>query len=1090
MRCLFVWLVIMSTNIDSFAQFYNGHQMSFGKNRVQFIEPYHQFYRYDNFDVYFYSGGEFISKQIADIAHEEIKKAERFFGTSLQKRLIFVSYKKLSDFRGSNIGYDTHNENSNIGGSTKIINNKVLIFYEGEQQTLRTQIKAGITRLMISEMLYSGSYRQKITNSTLITLPEWYIEGLVSYLSENWNSTIENRVKDGFASGKYKRINHLTGDDAKYAGHSFWYFLGETYGNNIIPNLLYVTRLNKNTEAGFKSLLGASVKDLSPEWKKFYSDMLERTTENTENPEANSEQIVAKKNRLIRELKLSPDNRYISYISNKKGQYKIYLYDKDKDKKKRMVKRGHPLDQITDYSIPVTAWHPNGDIFSYMIEEKGNIYYYTYNLKEKETTRTLITYFDKVLSYNYSHDGLKLVLSGVKNGKTDIYIYDHLTNKNYKITDDVADDLYPVFSAKSERIIFSSDRQNTLLSSQSSSGTTLYDLFEYDYKNKAQTLKRITNTPYTNEIKPIEISKNKFVYLSDKNGIYNRYIAEFDSTISSVDTTIHYRYFSKQKQLTNYSRNIEDYALKQNSKETYEVIYYGNRYRILNKRQSGLNKKFNDFVTKNKRQQTEDRKYKDSLAVIAAEAKRVNEQRINKMRKNPPQNIQHPDSSRININNYIFETEKENDYYSIHPIENFEFKKELKDEKAESETFNYKTNFYTNHVIQQVDFGMLNSSYQAFTGSAYYFNPGINIFTKVGAYDLFEDYRVTAGFKLGGDLNSYEFLLSLEDLKARTDKQYIYHRQTQMKIDYDEHGFPFYNKIISNEGMYITKFPLNQVAAFKATLNFRYDKTVRKSTDYSSLTTDDTHKAFAGTKGEFIFDNTRNLGLNLYEGVKFKAFSEFYQEVDQSYTNFITAGFDFRYYKKIHRNLIFASRMGAGTSFGKSKLLYYLGGVDNWYSLLPDKEMFDRTVNINYDENYVYQAVATNMRGFVQNARNGNSFFVINNEIRFPVVRYLLNRPLNSDFLNNFQIVGFADAGASWSGKSPYDEKNKYLTETITQGPITVVINKNRWPVILGYGVGVRSRLFGYFFRLDWSWGLDNDHVHDRVFYFSLNLDF
>jgi len=92
--------------------------------------------------------------------------------------------------------------------------------------------------------------------------------------------------------------------------------------------------------------------------------------------------------------------------------------------------------------------------------------------------------------------------------------------------------------------------------------------------------------------------------------------------------------------------------------------------------------------------------------------------------------------------------------------------------------------------------------------------------------------------------------------------------------------------------------------------------------------------------------------------------------------------------------------------------------------------------------------------------------------------------------LNSFQIVGFADAGSAWSGLTPYDESNAYNTETVQNGPITVIIDKNRWPVVFGYGLGVRSRLFGYFFRLDWAWGVDSDVVLPRVFYFSLNLDF
>jgi outer membrane protein assembly factor BamA len=130
------------------------------------------------------------------------------------------------------------------------------------------------------------------------------------------------------------------------------------------------------------------------------------------------------------------------------------------------------------------------------------------------------------------------------------------------------------------------------------------------------------------------------------------------------------------------------------------------------------------------------------------------------------------------------------------------------------------------------------------------------------------------------------------------------------------------------------------------------------------------------------------------------------------------------------------------------------------------------------------------MRGFIQNARNGTNFFVMNNELRFPVIKYIANRPLNSSFLNNFQVVGFADIGSAWSGLTPNDASNAYNTETVKKGPVTVIIDKNRWPVVYGYGFGLRSKLFGYFFRLDWAWGVDNDIILPRQFYFSLSLDF
>ncbi|PID91527.1 MAG: hypothetical protein CSA96_07950, partial [Bacteroidetes bacterium] len=48
------------------AQFYNGMQMDFGKNRLQFSDPYWKYYRFDRFDVYSYENGTELSLYVAD----------------------------------------------------------------------------------------------------------------------------------------------------------------------------------------------------------------------------------------------------------------------------------------------------------------------------------------------------------------------------------------------------------------------------------------------------------------------------------------------------------------------------------------------------------------------------------------------------------------------------------------------------------------------------------------------------------------------------------------------------------------------------------------------------------------------------------------------------------------------------------------------------------------------------------------------------------------------------------------------------------------------------------------------------------------
>ena len=162
-----------------------------------------------------------------------------------------------------------------------------------------------------------------------------------------------------------------------------------------------------------------------------------------------------------------------------------------------------------------------------------------------------------------------------------------------------------------------------------------------------------------------------------------------------------------------------------------------------------------------------------------------------------------------------------------------------------------------------------------------------------------------------------------------------------------------------------------------------------------------------------------------------------------------------------------------------------MGGVDNW--LLPK---FNSNINIDQNQNWTYQTLATNMRGFQQNIRNGNSFIVLNSELRMPVFRYFLDRPLRNNFLNHFQLIAFGDVGTAWTGPNPWSEENALYTQIIEQGPIRVTVKRQVDPFVGGFGFGVRSSLLGYFIRADWAWGVEDYTLMPSMFYLSLGLDF
>jgi hypothetical protein len=339
-----------------------------------------------------------------------------------------------------------------------------------------------------------------------------------------------------------------------------------------------------------------------------------------------------------------------------------------------------------------------------------------------------------------------------------------------------------------------------------------------------------------------------------------------------------------------------------------------------------------------------------------------------------------------------------------------------------------------------------------------------------------------AGVRLDFNLVNNEYVISIANLKHRLDRELFFHRQS-----IEELSLYSIVRYRIHELHYILKYPFNPLLSVKGTFALRKDRAIFMSTDQYNLRQSDVNRYWAIVKGDFTYDATRQLGLNLYDGMRFKLFGEYYYQLegDDKNTDMAVLGFDIRHYLPIHRNFIWANRFATSTSFGKSKLIYYMGGVDTW--LTPK---FTREAPIDYSQNYVYQTLATNMRGFYQNVRNGNSFAVLNSELRFPVFRYLANRPLKSDFLNNFQLVGFGDLGTAWTGLTPYSDDNALFTRIIRKGGLLITVREQRQPFVGGLGFGARARLLGYFIRADYAWGIEDMVINKPVFYVSLSLDF
>lgn len=1061
--------------------------MTFGKNRLQHYDFYWSYYRFDYFDVYFNEYGRDLARYTSKVASEKIAEIEDYFDYILEKRLIFITYNLHQEQKQTNIGLLTGQDDYNIGGFNRTIKNKVMLYFEGDHEKYEQQIAASITEVMINEMLYDAERRDMVPGSSQISLPDWYMKGLINYIAKDWDYETDNMVRDGILSGRYKKLNFLEYDDAIYAGHSFWRYIARTYGDPIIPNVIYLTKIYKNVDDGLMYVLGMKLKDLQKEWYEYYRDYYESVENDQPLNEPEDKIYKTKKRRVIQDVSISPDRRYVAYITNDWGKRKIWVHDTETGKRQRIFSREPKYEQVLDVSYPVIAWHPGSEILTFINEEKNDLKIYFHRISSGKTESRNLLYFEKVLDFSYSPNGNRLVMSAVKDGLTDIYIHTIAAGTNEQITRDVADDFNPRYvKSDGNRIIFSSNRLNDTLDlpfDPLAERSLTFDLFTYDLEKDDKVAVRLSEERYIERKQPATISSRELYYLGDKSGTINKYLARYDSTISYIDTTTHYRYFLRSEPVTNYTRNIIKHDFK--GGRIAEIKYRDGSYH-LNTGLAGEQQPLpEDELPETPFRQERTALLQEVDSIEQLKQKLIEIDRLRRDTLTRPLYEYYASDEPIDINYYIFEKEKEN-YYEQ------QWREEYMDIDFDTARIQfpliriYETSFYNNYIANQIDFNFLNQSYQAYSGGAPYFNPGFNMLTQIGIVDLFEDYKITGGFRFAGNFDSNEYLVSIESLKGRFDKQFTFHRQAL-----SSYNDTAYFKIHSHNLYFTLSKPISPVFAVKGTVSYRNDRYVALATDIAKLDAEAIYRNWAGLKTELVYDNTRKRGTNIYFGTRFKIFGEYYRDIERNKSDMFVVGGDFRHYLRIHRDLIWANRFAASSSFGPTKLLYYLGAVDNWLGFLSrDVEMFDTSVQVDPTANYGFHTLATNMRGFSQNIRNGNNFALINSEIRWPVIRYIAGRPLKSKILNDFQLVAFGDLGTAWTGPDPWSGENKWDTETIENGPVKVNLDTNREPIVGGFGFGLRANLFGYFVRADWAWGVENSVILPGIFYLSFSLDF
>ncbi|QOR76968.1 MAG: hypothetical protein IMW88_05430 [Thermoflavifilum sp.] len=1079
--------------------------VEFGQNRLQFKNFQWRYYQSDHFDVYFSQNGLNLGKFVAQIAEEQLPLIERFMDYGVNGKINIVVYNNFGEMKQSNIGIGLDWQNT--GGITKLVNNKMIVYYNGDHTDLVRQIREGIARVIVENMLFGEDVGEFATNAVLLYLPKWFTDGYIAYAAQNWNADLDATLKNLILSGRYETLNQLVLDHPTLGGHAFWHYVEMNYSPQATSYLLYIARIERSLKRAMKQVLRKSYRDVNRDMVMFYRQQYAQDNRGRR-------QVVRGTPVTVKEVSPSidyyhfaprPVGRDYAYVEYKQGFYRILLYQ-GLFKPTLIYKGGvRRLKSAENPVYPLLAWDPRGSRLAVIYEKAGKPQLLIYDI----ITRLKHTYplpFESVNSFNFLHDYNTLVLSAIRNGHSDIFTYNISNFKSTQLTNDAYDDLDPSYAAfpRKSGILFVSNRPSAdAPSSDTVAHYAHYNVFMVsDWDNDQRQITQLTHLTDADARLPMQYGDTYFTFVTNENGIANRYAGSYTAIPAGVDSLFYLGstilrnpdreeldsaladYGSTQPDsikviaithdstytfpITNYAYGIEESHIAGNNQQISEVIHQMDFKRVYRLKEDTVALRRRNVSTRPTHYILWQRRADSARMGLPNYYVQPDTVRRRKSFFKSPFGIAQPDTSQAAVQPVTAQT-------SILP--------ELK-------LIPYHLRFASDYLMTQVDNSVLFTQYQKFTGSGpvELANP-FNGLIRLGVSDMLEDIKFSGGLRVPSDLNGSEYFFQFSDLKKMVDWSLLYYRKVERNTLVDQQGNAVAEaKFKTNLYQLELSYPLDEVKSVRAQVGARTDRIVYLASDPNTLKYPDYNETYGILHLEYVYDNTVNPATNIWYGLRYKVFGEMFPQLNKPQqpggSRFtFNAGADVRYYYPIYRNFIWATRFATGFSWGTRKLIYYLGGVDNW--LFPK---FNYNTPIDYNANYAFQTLAENLRGYDQNIKNGNNYVLLNTELRLPVFSTFIETPINSDFVRNFQITSFIDIGTAWSGGFSLKDN----TSTYYGAPPVVVKIKNGFlgPFAAGYGFGARSTIAGYFLRFDAGWPATGFFQGSPKLYLALGVDF
>ncbi len=1095
-RYLFL-ILFLGCWTEAWAQF---DQERFGKNRVQHKEFNWYFYTSANFEVYYYDKGGVNAKMAIEYLESEFNKLTQNIGYVAYTKPRIYLYNSPEERLQSNL--DLNAQQYTEEGQTKFTRLVAEVAYKGQMDLFKEDLLFATSKVIVREMLYGASVADAFQANLITNFPDWYVDGIANYLAKGWSREMDDYIRRYLKNTSNPKLHTLTDLEAGLVGQSIWNYIAEKYGRRYVSSILNLSRINRSEENSIANTIGINIKSFLTDWQQFYLKVNEPVYTNFKTLDS-KKAIATTSSRVdgaITDVKFSPDGLHLAYVLNNAGKATVWVRDLASGSQQRIFQGGSKHEELPpNLHSPVIAWRDSATL-AIATFKRGLTTLRQRSLDGSSQDKVFLRNITQILSFDFNESGKNMVLSAISNGKTDLYTL-NLRGQGKRLTDNVFDELTPVFLNDST-IVYSSNfmempdsvmKQPPVLANFPEQ----YNLYRVQVLKDTTVYTKLTNANSKNTF-PKKINSNNLVFLSDLSGISNlmkHNIGNQVSTqVSAFDTSIEvFDVNSRMNKLAYAVRNGKE-------SELYVDSYTGldqftpSTPRIQLAQVKELNERLAARRILDAKTQQASRAKQEKVAgpelVVPLTSLDTLSQKTSSLTTD---RLRFETRRGVNTENYTFDSiptkpltstgavARNPEVAKSNLLETFR-KQNL--QKLVSGPRPMETQFFTNHI-----------------NSRFVVDPlrGFGISLQGKMTDILDNHLFMGGimtsldFDSGGDIwFEYEYLKSRLDFRGRYD------RKTLRVTDGD---FSFQKYVLTKVETGVS-YPLtihSRVYAAPFVAKTQYFNLNEDSLIYSKIPElNELQVSYAGAKMEYVYDRTEPMGLYAFTGTKGKVGFQHYQGLNYGDRSFSNLYVDLRNYQKIHKNIVLASKFYFGSFMGSNPQTYLVGGMDNWmfnsfYNPPANRPEPSPVRNPNGLENSnLLFADFIDLRGFDYDEIRGRNALTFSTELRLPLFSYLTRGTITSNFVKNFQLVGFYDIGSAWNDAAPWEKVNDQNTEVIntTGSPFVIVLNNFNNPWLQSYGAGLRTVLMNYYIKFDVARPVRNYKTEDLKFYFTLGYNF